>query len=61
MRGAARRQFVRPHHAMYQNVVADAHHAAAAAVIDLEILVGDTAGQRLWLDAPLPDRKRGDP
>jgi hypothetical protein len=43
MRGAARRQFVGAHHAMDKNVVSDAHHAAAFAVVYPEILIGDAA------------------
>ena len=60
MRRAARRQLVRAHHAVNEDIAADPHDIAAAAILDREVLIGDAAGERQRLDAPEPDRKRGD-
>ena len=60
MRGAARSQLVRAHHAVYEDVVADANDVTAAAILNREVLIGDAAGQRKRLNPPGPNRQRRD-
>jgi len=42
-----------------KNVVADPHDVAAPAILNLEVLVGNAAGERHRVHTPRPDRKRG--
>ena len=60
MRRPARGQLVRAHHPMNEDIVADPHDVAASAILDREVLVGNSAGQRQRVHTPEPDRQRGD-
>ncbi len=60
MRRPARRQLVRAHDPVHEDIVADPHDVAAAAILDREVLVGNSAGKRQRVHTPEPDRKRGD-
>ena len=56
----ARGQLVRPHHSMDEDIVADPHDVAAPAILDLEVLVGNAAGERYRVHAPETRSERGD-
>jgi hypothetical protein len=43
-----------------ENIAADPHDVAASAILDREVLVGDSAGERHGIDTPEPDLKRRD-
>ena len=46
MRRPARSQLVRAHDPVNEDIVPDPHDVAASAILDREVLVGNSAGQR---------------
>ena len=56
----ARCQLVRAHHPVNEDVVPHPHDVAASAILDREVLVGNSAGQRQRVHTPGPDRQRRD-